>query len=312
MIKFTQKKQTISFLVKILLFLAVIWLFYNQISKIDWSNINDLHIEQPLFFAITILLVFVNWFFEYLKWDEVLKVSESQVSLRTRIKSFLAGIVTGFLTPNMLGNFIGRMFYFQRRERIPIILLTLFSNAAQFIASIAFGFIALIWLGTPKIIAFENSDFYLALLAPILVLLIWAFMRFEKIKLGFITRMKIYQRSIPLLQHAKAFRFKLMVFSLLRHGIFSLQYWLLLKAFGLEISWEWFGWIWQVFFWSTLIPSLWFGKLFIRESMALLILAPLTTEPSVILFASLILWVINQIVPALVGIPFISKKQSAA
>jgi hypothetical protein len=103
-----------------------------------------------------------------------------------------------------------------------------------------------------------------------------------------------------------------MVFSLLRHGIFSLQYWLLLKAFGLEISWEWFGWIWQVFFWSTLIPSLWFGKLFIRESMALLILAPLTTEPSVILFASLILWVINQIVPALVGIPFITKKQSAA
>lgn len=312
MIKFTQKNQTISFLVKILLFFGVIWLFYNQIIKIDWSEIDEIQIQKPLFLIATILLVFVNWFFEYLKWDEVLKVSESNVSLKIRIKSFLAGIVTGFLTPNMLGNFIGRMFYFQRRERVPIILLTLFSNAAQFIASITFGFIALIWLGTPKIIAFENSDFYLAILAPILVLLIWAFMRFEKIKVGFITRMKIYQKSIPLLQHAKAFRFKLMIFSLLRHGVFSLQYWLLLKAFGLEISWEWFGWIWQVFFWSTLIPSLWFGKLFIRESMALLILAPLTNEPSIILFASLILWVINQIVPALVGIPFITKKQPTA
>ena len=312
MIKFTQKIQTISFLVKILLFLAVIWLFYNQLNKIDWSNINDLHLQKPILFIFTIVLVFFNWFFEYLKWDEVLKTSNSKTSLKIKIKSFLAGIVTGFLTPNMIGNFIGRMFYFQRRERIPIILLTLFSNAAQFIASILFGFIALIWLGAPKVIAFENSDFYLAILSPILVLLMWAFFRFEKIKVGFITRMKIYKKSVPLMLNAKNFRFKLMIFSLVRHGIFSLQYWLLLQAFGLEIGWEWFGWIWQVFFWSTLIPSLWFGKLFIRESMALLILAPLTSEPSIVLFTSLILWSINQILPSLLGIPFITKKTPMA
>ena len=308
MIKFTQKIQTISFLVKILLFLAVVWLFYNQLNKIDWSNINDLHLQKPILFLFTIVLVFFNWFFEYLKWDEVLKTSNSKTSLKIKINSFLAGIVTGFLTPNMIGNFIGRMFYFQRRERIPIILLTLFSNAAQFIASILFGFIALIWLGAPKVIAFENSDFYLAILSPILVLLMWAFFRFEKIKVGFINRMKIYKKSVPLMLNAKNFRFKLMFFSLVRHGIFSLQYWLLLQAFGLEIGWEWFGWIWQVFFWSTLIPSLWFGKLFIRESMALLILAPLTSEPSIVLFTSLILWSINQILPSLLGIPFITKK----
>ena len=312
MIKFTQKIQTISFLVKILLFLAVIWLFYNQLNKIDWSNINDLHLQKPILFIFTIVLVFFNWFFEYLKWDEVLKTSNSKTSLKIKIKSFLAGIVTGFLTPNMIGNFIGRMFYFQRRERIPIILLTLFSNAAQFIASILFGFIALIWLGAPKVIAFENSDFYLAILSPILVLLMWAFFRFEKIKVGFITRMKIYKKSVPLMLNAKNFRFKLMIFSLVRHAIFSLQYWLLLQAFGLEIGWEWFGWIWQVFFWSTLIPSLWFGKLFIRESMALLILAPLTSEPSIVLFTSLILWSINQILPSLLGIPFITKKTPMA
>lgn len=311
MIKFTQKIQTISFLVKILLFLAVIWLFYNQTTKIDWSKINELCLARPLLLIATILLVFFNWFFEYLKWDEVLKTSTIKVSLKIRIKSFLAGIVTGFLTPNMLGNFIGRMFYFQRRERVPIILLTLFSNAAQFIASILFGFIALMWLGAPQVIQFENSDFYLAILAPLLVILIWAFFRFEHIKIGFITNMKLYKKSVPLMIHAQNFRWKLMLFSLARHGIFSLQYWLLLQAFGLEIGWEWFGWIWQVFFWSTLIPSLWFGKLFIRESMALLILAPLTSEPSVILLTSLILWSINQILPSLLGIPFITKKTPA-
>ncbi len=308
MIKFTHKIPITLFLVKILLFLAVIWLLYNQLIQIDWVKRDKIEIQKPFFFILSILLVLVNWSFEYLKWNAVLIVSKSNVSLKFRIKSFFAGIVTGFLTPNMLGNFIGRMFYFQRRERVPIILLTLFSNAAQFIASVVFGFIALIWLGIPNLVAFENSNFYLAILAPTLVLLIWAFMRFEKIKVGFITRLKIYQKSVPLLHNAKGFRFKLMIFSLFRHSVFSLQYWLLLKAFGLEISWEWFGWIWQVFFWSTLVPSLWFGKLFIRESMALLILAPLTSEPFVILFASLFLWVINQIVPSLIGIPFITKK----
>jgi hypothetical protein len=106
------------------------------------------------------------------------------------------------------------------------------------------------------------------------------------------------------------FLLKQLIFSFLRHFVFSLQYFLLLLAFGLHLDLESIFYIWQIYFWSTLIPSLWFGKLFIRESVALWILGQITTQTEIVLLSSVTLWFINQVVPALIGIPYFkfSKK----
>lgn len=260
--------------------------------------------------SLVILLVFANWGVEFVKWNVVLNFSVIRVTGKTRFKSFLAGIITGLLTPNMIGNFIGRMFYFQRRDRAAIVLLTLFSNAAQFLASIAFGLVAVFWLGVPgKNFAWPLGTFLIACVL-VLALLTLLYFKFERIPLRLISGNKYVRRIAPLMKRYSFFRTKLLGLSLARHAIFSLQYWLLLKSFGLEIDLEWFGWIWQVFFWTTLIPSLWFGKLVIRESMALWILAPLTSNPAIVLFASVFLWILNQAVPAATGIPYLRTSKS--
>jgi hypothetical protein len=65
-----------------------------------------------------------------------------------------------------------------------------------------------------------------------------------------------------------------------------------------------------VFFWTTLIPSLWLGKLIIRESMALVIL----TSTSVglgeleVLSSSILLWIINLAFPSLFSL-FICRQK---
>lgn len=310
MIKAKKNIEVFTFLLKILLFFALIWLFFNQVKRIDWSKWNDVTLQSPLLLAVVILLVFANWGFEFLKWDVVLNFSGVRSSGKMRFRSFLAGIITGLLTPNMIGNFIGRMFYFQRRDRVAIVLLTLFANAAQFLASIFFGLIAVLWLGIPgKSFAWSHESFLLTviLLFSLLTLL---YLKFERIPLKVVTGNKYIRRIIPLMKRRSFFRVKLLLLSLARHFIFSLQYWLLLKTFGLEIDLSWFGWIWQVFFWATLIPSLWFGKLVIRESMALWILAPLTGNPALILFASVFLWILNQAVPAATGIPYLRTQKA--
>jgi hypothetical protein len=106
------------------------------------------------------------------------------------------------------------------------------------------------------------------------------------------------------------FLFKQLIFSFLRHFVFSVQYLFLLLAFGLEIELESLFYIWQIYFWSTLIPSLWFGKLFIRESVALWILGQITAQTEIVLLSSVTLWIMNQGIPALIGIPYFkfSKK----
>lgn len=311
MSKSNKKIQAFIFLIKILLFLTVIWLFFNQIFSIDWKVNEDISIQDPFLFIIVILLIAVNWGIEFLKWEVILKVSKVRSSLQNNIKSFLAGILTGFLTPNMIGNFLGRMFYFQRRERPAIILLTLFSNAAQFLGSIFFGFIAIYWLGIPHHLTVPHQDIYIVLAGIFILGLLLLYFKFEKINIRWIQQNKYAVKVIPLIQNATFFRLKLLSLSFARHFVFSIQYWLLLKTLGQEINLEWLGWIWQVFFWATIVPSLWLGKIVIRESIALLILAPLTSNPPLILVASVGLWCLNQAIPAMIGIPFLTKKSTS-
>lgn len=301
----------LTFLLKILLFGALMWLFFNQVKRADWSKWNDFSLHSPFLLGIVILLVFVNWGLEFAKWSVVLHFSGVRASPRVRLRSFLAGIITGLLTPNMIGNFIGRMFYFQRRDRVSIILLTLFANAAQFLASIFFGLIAVLWLGVPgKGFAWKHDTFLITVILAMGVLTLLYF-TFERLPLPLVRENKYIRRIRPLVTRRGFFRLRLLMLSFVRHFVFSLQYWLLLKAFGLPADLMWLGWIWQVFFWATLIPSLWFGKLVIRESMALWILAPLTTHPALVLFASVFLWVLNQAVPAATGIPYLRTQKSA-
>ena len=68
--------------------------------------------------------------------------------------------------------------------------------------------------------------------------------------------------------------------STLRHAVFTLQFYLVLIAFGVETSFELIFWIWQVYFWVTLSPSLLLGKIGIRESIAVIILSQLLINES--------------------------------
>ncbi len=308
MLKTNKNIRVLKFLIKILLFFIVFWLFFNQIKRITWDEWNTVRIQHFPLLLLAISLVFVNWGLEYLKWNLTLKTAQISSNRPQKTKAFLAGILTGLLTPNLLGNFIGRLFYFQRRDRSAIILLTLFSNGAQFLASILFGVIAIGWVGLPEKIGNSLSTpyGYLSIFALIIVILTYFF--FER--LPFIRKRKQFQKLAVLFKNDTFFRFKLLTISLIRHFVFSLQYMLVLTSVGISVDFTWMGWIWQVFFWATLIPSLWMGKLFVRESIALLILAPLTTNSALVLISSISLWILNQAIPALVGIPFLGKKKN--
>lgn len=295
-------------MIKILLFFIVFWLFFNQIERITWDEWNTVRIQHFPLLLLAISLVFVNWGLEFVKWNLTLKTAQISSNRPQKIKAFLAGIVTGLLTPNLLGNFIGRLFYFQRRDRSAIILLTLFSNGAQFLASILFGIIAIYWLGFPEKIGASITNSYGFVSFFLLLLVVLAYFYFEHLPL--IRSRKQFQKLALLFKNDIFFRFKLLLLSLLRHLVFSIQYVLVLKSVGITVDLSWMGWIWQVFFWSTLVPSLWMGKLFVRESIALLLLAPLTTNSALVLISSISLWILNQVIPALIGIPFLGKKKS--
>lgn len=310
MFKISKNKAILVIFVKVILFTFVLFFFYLQVKKINFSSFSKIQISSFVCLFLTILLVLVNHFFEFLKWLNTLKVLSIQTDLKIKMKSYMAGNLTGFLTPNLLGNFIGRLFYFERRKRISLTFLTLVSNASQFVASIVFGLIALLILGFPKnffVIDFKNLLFLTFFFMVILLTIYFTFFNIS----NFFFKSKNWFKVVCLeVKYKSSHLINQLFFSLLRHVIFSFQYFLLLKAFGLDVEIETLFYIWQIYFWSTLIPSFWLGKLFIRESVALWIFSQISNQYEIILISSVTLWLINQGLPAIIGIPYLkfSKK----
>jgi uncharacterized membrane protein YbhN (UPF0104 family) len=307
--KNSKNKNIFVILIKISLLIVVFWLLINQVEKIDWIDFTEISIERWGFLLLTALLLFANLGIEFLKWRLILKTLNIHAEPKTKLQSYLAGTVTGFITPNMLGNFIGRMYYFKREQRPLIVLLTLYSNASQFLGSIFFGLLAIFVVGFHTYDLRQHPVLLVSIFTLGALLLFFSYYFLEKIPLKILQKRRWLKRLREILSQHPIFRTKLLFLSFSRHFVFSLQYYFLLVAFGITPSLELLFWIWQVYFWSTLFPSLWFGKLLIRESMALWILGSFTDQPAIVLVSSVILWLFNQSLPAILGIPFIQPSK---
>ena len=288
-----------------MILLAVIAVFfYFQFIKIDWGK-EKIQLIHPFYLILTLLLVPINWLIEWLKWVITLKVAEVQTTQKIKLNAFFAGIITGMLTPNMLGNFIGRIYYFDRRNRISLIVLTLVSNYAQFIASIVFGIIGILILGKiPIDLEIDQFNFILIAIGVIVSVFYFNFEWFFK----FLKRKARIHLLIRNIKRRRMYRWKILFLSFLRHGIFTLQFSFMLHAFGENLSLENVFWIWQVYLWVTIAPSLILGKLAIRESIAIWVLTLAGMGELTVLISSFLIWTFNLLLPTIIGL-FICKEK---
>jgi uncharacterized membrane protein YbhN (UPF0104 family) len=306
---FFKKYKLSKWLFQLILLGLVCYFLYQQLTKIRISSFSELKIQYPAMFLLAIFLIFINWYFEFLKWGISIRLVQKDTSKNIQYKSFMAGVISGFLTPNLLGNFVGRMYYFKRVHRSSIILLSLLSNGAQFLASMLFGIFSLFLLNFPFDLDVNWIIGLKILMAfAVLVYLIYYF-SFEFYYPRYFKRKKWFGIFLQRLKSLKTIRVKLLLLSLLRHVVFALQYVLVLNAFGITLKFEVFVIVWNVFFWSTLIPSLWFGKILIRESVAIWIFTLNGYEGEVVLLSSVIIWFMNQGLIALISVPYLKWKQ---
>jgi len=300
-----KNKAKLFLLSKMILLIGVSYLLFSQLSRVNTNDWRNLEIKHPNFLILSCSLIIFNWGFEWLKWKNTVQIIVSTSILKTNIRAFMAGIATGLITPNMLGNFFGRIYYYKKEFRTSIILLTLLANFSQFFASIFFGLISILILNeTPWGISLTFINYLLLFFC--ICILVFYFL-FENLKWKFLLKNKNFIKISNLLKVDSSYRFKILSLSMFRHGIFTLQFWLMFNAFEDAYNFDTFLWIWQIFLWTTLVPSLWLGKLIIRESIALLVLGSIGFGQVEILTSSILIWLINLAFPALISI-FICKQ----
>lgn len=306
MVKATKNRQIWFVLAKVFLFLVVIFVFYRQLQRSD-LDLNSIEVQNVWSLLFAALLMPISWLPEFVKWRTILNVSETSYTPKIEVQSFAAGIVTGMITPNMLGNFLGRMYYFRRRERISITILTLYSNYAQFLASMIFGCLAIILMNDSPLGSPTDKLIWLGALLVLLGIL--AFFYFEPLlEMLFPKRIQLQMR-LRSIKRRRSFKWKILSLSIFRLLIFTCQFALVLHAFGAELGLEEIWWIWQYYFWVTLVPSLFLGKFLVRDSVALWVLGYAAIETNAILPASLSIWIINLLIPTFVSF-FIAQQKT--
>lgn len=241
----------------------------------------------------------LNWFIEWLKWKTI--VASKNISLRVRWHSFLSGIVSGVVTPAYAGNFIGRIFYFDKEDRKEIILNTLVSNGSQFIISITLGIGSFAILYSTDISRLEHVLMTLILCIGF-GLYFFGDTILSKIPLKFF-------RTLDLVLVSKTLRTKLLGLSFLRYLTFIVQFFIALLVFGVTFDLQLFLWIALMYGAITAAPSLFFGKIIVRETIALSILTLAGIAGPVILLAAFSTWLINQILPVLLATLLLKKRR---
>ena len=297
--KKSNKSLTIKLVFGLALLLFIAWKIRNAFSGNEFDEIAFKSIPLLIF---AIVLMPLNWFLESLKWKLQLDKIEPH-GLWQSVCSVLAGISTSIITPNRLGNFIGRSFTIDKSLRTKAIVSTIHGNLAQFMASILFGLIGLLFLN------FSNGyvSATTVLTSGIVIISLGLLIYFRPKTVDFVPLSKMYSdqmlSGIDTIQRTSfGFKLTILVLSLARYLVYLIQFYILLLCFGGEIEPQVFiPAIAVVYLITSIVPSIFFGKLFVREVSALFVLTSYGVATPVILLTVFVLWLINLALPALAG-----------
>jgi len=257
-----------------------------------------------------------NWCLEGIKWKLLIQPVE-KISLWISIKAVLAGITVSLFTPNRIGEYGGRVFVLRPQNRWKGVFATIVGSLSQLTITVMFGLFAMIVFLLKSDIV--NDFHFIVSFAIILMftLVVFSVLIFFFRVAALEKFFKIFSKKEKYLSNISIIRYytkrkllKVLALSTSRYFIFSLQYYLLLILFGVEINF-FYGLllIALIYFIVAVIPTFALTELGIRGSVAIFVIesyiklveGEAQQSATQVISASILLWIINLAIPAIAG-----------
>jgi hypothetical protein len=285
-------------------FLAYKLITFNQYSDLisAWQKMPATHFGWLL--AVFALLP-LNWLLEALKW-KMLTASIQRINLKSATKAVLAGIYTGFFTPNRVGEFVGRLMFLNAGNRKAGVTLSAINSLTQNMI--------MALCGIPACVLFfghtgETKQ------PDVVWFIIWAIVCLVVLGLIYLALPAISKRIATGKYAAKVLPFtacltefkpfdllKIMLISLFRYLVFSVQFGFMLYFFGIDLTLaEALIAIPTTYLFVTFTPAFAFSEAAIRSSYAVLVIGAFSGQIVGIALAGLCIWLVNFVIPMLVG-----------
>jgi len=250
-----------------------------------------------------LLLMFVNWSFEALKWKTLTK-PYYPMSFKHALQSCLSGISTALNTPNRIGDFIGKIAHLPNKYRQNGLHSSFYSSYSQGLITLIMGWIGWVYYGDRLI---TNEAFKVAVSAIGFLgicLLIYVF--FKRSEFNFIP--KKWRQYLTHSPHS-TIKLKIFAYSFLRYLVFATQFYLLLRFMGINLGYiTVFLNITLFYLVTSFIPMAFWGEIGVKESVAVWVFSGLIFNSLIIVGTILLLWLINLMIPSLIGNYFLLKK----
>ena len=280
--------------VRILLLSALLIAGFKVSEK--WINLDPIPSPNVPLLLIALGLMPLN---VWIEWRRFLwSLPEGNSMPHERLSRFCQGLVLSFFTPQLFSSTFGRMRSLSYLENKHYLQSGIQLGISQFIVTLCFALIGAISVLKEGFFA-TILLFTIALLAAMMLLIGLTKPSTWMIKIPLIGKVLQTQRT--------DFVWQLYALALFRYMVFSLQFHLLLMSFGVSFT------VLQPFVlmlsygFIALSPSLLFGKIVIREAIALSVFSLFGFAKSIVLYTAFLTWGMNVFIPVVCSIVILMK-----
>ncbi len=297
---------------KILIITASYSYIFWKLQGVDFQQFVAIKENDYIFLIFAFLLMFVNWSIEAFKWRLLLK-NIQKINYFESIKIVLSGIVFGLFTPNRIGEIGGRAFFLKKNNRIKGGIAATVGSYAQMLVTLALGLVGAAYLVGFGKIKFQADiplvlPIFLLILSVLMIVLFFKMQIFISITEYLRFSEKIIEKLKILSEYSKKNLSIVLIISMLRYFIFTIQFYLLLLLFNVHLQIiDAMATIGTTYLLINVLPHLIIADLGIRGSVAIFVIGQLSANVQGILSATVLLWLINVILPAFAGQFFIFK-----
>lgn len=261
--------------------------------------------------SFVVLLMVVNWVLESFKWQYLTRALV-KITAWEAIEAVFCGLTWAIFTPNRLGEYGGRVMFLPNRKRIHGVFAMAVGSFGQNVITNVLGLTALMWFAYtfhPLNVWAAVGLSFVAISFMVLILVFYFHIRWLVMLLNKISFLRKYHRFFDIMGRYRAAELlNIMWFCLARFFVFSFQYYLVIHLLMPQIPlFPMMMMVFILFFIQSALPSLDLLDVGVRSMTASAFFVYITDQKLAVIAAVSAIWLINLIIPAILGSVFVLK-----
>jgi hypothetical protein len=243
-------------------------------------------------------LAMVNWFFDILKWKTAIALVKN-ISIGTAFKQSLYALTVSMATPNRIGDYGAKAFFFAPDQRRKVLFLNFFSNSIQMLVTLLFGLYGLFYMIQRFDLLFSISKLSLGLCLLLIMIFLGYRYKEQQLIINGLTIKKVISKilSLPL-----TLKLKMIIYSVLKYMTFSFLFYRIMIFYGGQIDFlDAMPLIYAMYLLVSIVPTFFLFDVIVRGGAAVWLFSFMGVHEVVVIGTVLTMWILNFVIPSIIG-----------